>query len=395
MSCTDTSPPSFVGHWRDWHRGHGCEQDDGCPRSDAAKTEVAQMAANKDSGFLTDAELGHLRASTTGGDELRVRALDELRARRQAASEDSARLDWLEGDLIRTPQRAHARLVDVIARLQRDPVTARETIDWLRHLNAASSHCARGSTPDAEWSCSCGTAFADYDQLREHVRRAIRCPRCGEIAAKKLRPGRHAQWDCGHWIPVNGDLVTLLDDVELDDPVDLRAKLTRAKEERDDLRMIFNEIAAMLGADSRGRHRCDMHLVIAAIKHAFGLAAITVVEDATEVQLTLTDGGVRRVLMVGETPSTTPGGSDRLAFVKHRLAQMAAHPRMWAARREAFFAQVINLVESISATWRAAHFVESVFSDANGFRDEDLTDDWARGVIARVQANYRLKESDP
>jgi len=82
--CTDHTPPWFVGNWHDWHRGHGCDQDDGKPRSEDAKTEVAQHAANARTGYLTDAELGFLRASTTSGDTLRVRALDELAARRVA-----------------------------------------------------------------------------------------------------------------------------------------------------------------------------------------------------------------------------------------------------------------------------------------------------------------------
>jgi len=80
--CPDNTPAWFVGHWRDWHRGHGCAQDDGHARSAGAVAEIFQHAANKDTGYLTDAELGHLRARTTSGDTLLVRALDELRARR-------------------------------------------------------------------------------------------------------------------------------------------------------------------------------------------------------------------------------------------------------------------------------------------------------------------------
>ena len=83
--CTDHTPSWFVGHWRDWHRGHGCDQDDGQPRSEAAKTEIVQHAENADTDFLTDAELGFLRASTTSGDTLLVRALDERAARRAIA----------------------------------------------------------------------------------------------------------------------------------------------------------------------------------------------------------------------------------------------------------------------------------------------------------------------
>jgi hypothetical protein len=26
--CDDFAPPGFMGHWRDWHRGHGCRLDD-------------------------------------------------------------------------------------------------------------------------------------------------------------------------------------------------------------------------------------------------------------------------------------------------------------------------------------------------------------------------------
>jgi hypothetical protein len=81
-TCTDPSPRWFVSHWRDWHRGHGCDLDDGKPRSTAATAEIEQHAANESTGFLTDAELRMLRASTTSGNELLVRALDELVARR-------------------------------------------------------------------------------------------------------------------------------------------------------------------------------------------------------------------------------------------------------------------------------------------------------------------------
>ena len=81
-TCTNHTPSWFVGHWRDWHRGHGCNKDDGKPRSDAGLTEIEQHAANSDTGFLTDAELRFLRASTTSGNTLLVRALDELATRR-------------------------------------------------------------------------------------------------------------------------------------------------------------------------------------------------------------------------------------------------------------------------------------------------------------------------
>jgi hypothetical protein len=83
-SCTNNTPRNFVGHWREWHRGHGCDKDDGKPRSDDAKHEIRQMAANATTGYLTDAELRFLRASTTSGNELLCRALDELTERRKA-----------------------------------------------------------------------------------------------------------------------------------------------------------------------------------------------------------------------------------------------------------------------------------------------------------------------
>jgi hypothetical protein len=86
-SCTDHTPSWFVGHWRDWHRGHGCDQDDGKPRRAAAVTEIDQHAANAATGFLTDADLSFLRTSTTSGNTLLVRAIDELIKRRAAAKE--------------------------------------------------------------------------------------------------------------------------------------------------------------------------------------------------------------------------------------------------------------------------------------------------------------------
>jgi hypothetical protein len=89
VTCTN-SPPWFVGHWRDWHRGHGCAQDDGRPKSAEATTEIAQHAANETTGYLTDAELSFLRASTTSGNELLVRALDELKQRRTAEKKRTA-----------------------------------------------------------------------------------------------------------------------------------------------------------------------------------------------------------------------------------------------------------------------------------------------------------------
>jgi len=96
-SCSNNSPSGFVGHWRDWHRGHGCDRDDGKPRSDAAITEIAQLAANAATGYLTDAELSFLRARTTSGDTILVRALDELKARRAGTAADYFRQGAKEG----------------------------------------------------------------------------------------------------------------------------------------------------------------------------------------------------------------------------------------------------------------------------------------------------------
>jgi hypothetical protein len=38
--CHNYSPPWFTGRWRDWHRGHGCQLDDGKPRSAEAAAEI-------------------------------------------------------------------------------------------------------------------------------------------------------------------------------------------------------------------------------------------------------------------------------------------------------------------------------------------------------------------
>ncbi len=85
--CDSHSPPWFVGHWRDWHRSHGCDRDDGRPRSEAATREIEQHAANvareETADFLTDAELSFLRGRTTSGDTLLVRAIAELTTRRR------------------------------------------------------------------------------------------------------------------------------------------------------------------------------------------------------------------------------------------------------------------------------------------------------------------------
>lgn len=44
-ACPGDSPPWFTGRWRDWHRGHGCEKDDGRPRAPEAIDEIARHEA--------------------------------------------------------------------------------------------------------------------------------------------------------------------------------------------------------------------------------------------------------------------------------------------------------------------------------------------------------------
>jgi len=39
-SCRNWSPPWFTGRWRDWHRGHGCELDDGKPCTPEGLLEI-------------------------------------------------------------------------------------------------------------------------------------------------------------------------------------------------------------------------------------------------------------------------------------------------------------------------------------------------------------------
>lgn len=38
--CHDFCPSWWRGPWREWHRGHGCDKDDGRPRSDAGWAEL-------------------------------------------------------------------------------------------------------------------------------------------------------------------------------------------------------------------------------------------------------------------------------------------------------------------------------------------------------------------
>lgn len=84
--CTNPCPSWFTGHWRDWHRGHGCAQDDGNPRSPAARTEIDQHAWSPNR--ITDAQVAMLRARTTSGDTEMCKALDELKRLRAACSID-------------------------------------------------------------------------------------------------------------------------------------------------------------------------------------------------------------------------------------------------------------------------------------------------------------------
>jgi hypothetical protein len=40
-TCANMSPPWFAGRWLDWHRGHGCDKDDGKPRTPEGEAEIA------------------------------------------------------------------------------------------------------------------------------------------------------------------------------------------------------------------------------------------------------------------------------------------------------------------------------------------------------------------
>lgn len=43
-TCVDNVPRWFTRHWRDWHRGHGCDKDDGKPRTPEAQAEIDARA---------------------------------------------------------------------------------------------------------------------------------------------------------------------------------------------------------------------------------------------------------------------------------------------------------------------------------------------------------------
>ena len=149
--CSNGTPSWFTGHWRDWHRGHGCDQDDGKDRSNAAVIEIEQHRKRAATGFLTDAELGLLHARTTSGDDLLVRALAELTARR--ATEDLEALvrrslgkQWwyspqmpIDEVIIRASERLrhdHEEKCSTVVELLRD---ARAKLAAVEHVERSSS----------------------------------------------------------------------------------------------------------------------------------------------------------------------------------------------------------------------------------------------------------------
>lgn len=46
-NCTNFSPPTFRGRWIDWHRGHGCNLDDGKLRTSEGVAEIATLGGAK------------------------------------------------------------------------------------------------------------------------------------------------------------------------------------------------------------------------------------------------------------------------------------------------------------------------------------------------------------
>lgn len=48
--CADLCPPAFTGRWRDWHRGHGCDKDDGLPRTAEGQAEIDAILGSPDQG---------------------------------------------------------------------------------------------------------------------------------------------------------------------------------------------------------------------------------------------------------------------------------------------------------------------------------------------------------
>lgn len=60
--CRNFSPPWFSGRWRDWHRGHGCELDDGEPCTPAGAAEIAAggMVGGEESRWEARADRIHV-----------------------------------------------------------------------------------------------------------------------------------------------------------------------------------------------------------------------------------------------------------------------------------------------------------------------------------------------
>lgn len=46
--CMNMTPPWFKGRWKDWHRSHGCELDDGNPRTAEGEAEIAAGPQSKE-----------------------------------------------------------------------------------------------------------------------------------------------------------------------------------------------------------------------------------------------------------------------------------------------------------------------------------------------------------
>lgn len=44
--CKHYAPRGFKGRWRDWHRGSGCNLDDGKPRTDDGASEIAGLGVD-------------------------------------------------------------------------------------------------------------------------------------------------------------------------------------------------------------------------------------------------------------------------------------------------------------------------------------------------------------
>lgn len=63
----------------------------------------------------------------------------------------------------------------------------------------------------------------------------------------------------------------------------------------DEWKHAHRELAIMLGATDRGRDHCDAMLVIAALKRVLHVDSIRVLPDASEVQVTTTDGTVHSI----------------------------------------------------------------------------------------------------